>query len=90
MIRRRMRDTRSRRLELEVEEPGRCLEAERDFDVVDEADGGALALQLARWPRPSVMFLDPQIRRLPSSNLARALITETPENRVVLLTGTST
>lgn len=66
------------------------LEAESDFDVVGEADDGPLALQLARWLRPSVMLLDPHLRGLPGSDLAKALTTEIPEVRVVLLTGTST
>jgi DNA-binding NarL/FixJ family response regulator len=65
------------------------LEAESDFDVVGEADGAEIALQLARWLRPNLMLIDPDLLSVRSAELARALATELPEVRLVLLTASA-
>jgi DNA-binding NarL/FixJ family response regulator len=62
------------------------LEAQPDFDVVGEADDGVLALKLARWLRPKVVLLDPDLPSLRGADFARVVATELPDVRVVLLT----
>lgn len=45
-----------------------------------------LTLQLARWLRPNVVLLDPELPSLSHADFARVVATELPEVRVVLLT----
>jgi DNA-binding NarL/FixJ family response regulator len=63
------------------------LETQPDFDVVGEADDGALALQLARWLRPNLLLLDEHLPSVRSREFAVALESELPEVRLVLLSG---
>jgi DNA-binding NarL/FixJ family response regulator len=65
------------------------LEAEPDFDVVGEADDGALALQLTRWLRPNLLLLDEHLPAVRSREFAVALEAELPDVRLVLLSGTA-
>jgi len=65
------------------------LEAQPDFDVVGEADDGALALQLARWLRPNLLLLDEHLPAVRSREFAVALRSELPGVRLVLLTGSA-
>jgi DNA-binding NarL/FixJ family response regulator len=74
-------DARTRRLLRNL------LEAQPDFDVVGEADDGALALQLARWLRPNLLLLDEHLPAVRSREFAVALESELPDVRLVLLTG---
>ena len=65
------------------------LEAEPDFDVVGEADDGALALQLARWLRPNLLLLDEHLPAVRCREFAVAVKSELPDVRLVLFTGSA-
>jgi len=65
------------------------LEAQADFDVVGEADDGALALQLARWLRPNLLLIDEHLRAVRFREFAVALQAELSDMRLVLLTSSA-
>jgi DNA-binding NarL/FixJ family response regulator len=64
--------------------------ADPAFDLVGEANDGALALDLLRCLQPDVAVLDEDMSSFGGAAVARILKSELPEVRVVVMTRTVT
>jgi len=64
---------------------------ERDgFEVVGEASDGDEAVTMTRDRKPDILLLDVQMPRLPGIEAMRAILSNTPTVKVLLLTSTIT
>lgn len=64
----------------------KILEAQPDLAVVGEAGDGNEAIALARQERPDVVLMDVRMPRLDGIAATRAVVTEWPRTRVLVLT----
>ena len=62
------------------------LEAHDDIDVVGEAGDGTEAIELARTHAPDVVLMDVRMPRLDGIAATRAIVSERPATRVLVLT----
>lgn len=62
------------------------LEMQADMTVVAQAQNGREAIQLARQHRPTIALLDINMPEVDGVEAARAIVTELPETRVIILT----
>lgn len=62
------------------------LEAQPDITVAAEAGDGATAIELARVHRPDIVLMDVRMPGLDGIAATRAVVTERPATRVLILT----
>jgi DNA-binding NarL/FixJ family response regulator len=62
------------------------LEAHDDIEVVAEAGDGSAAIELARTHAPDVVLMDVRMPRLDGIAATRAIVSERPTTRVLVLT----
>jgi DNA-binding NarL/FixJ family response regulator len=62
------------------------LERVPDIEVVGEAEDGVQAIALVQQHRPDVALLDIRMPRLDGLSVARQVVDDVPETRVIMLT----
>ena len=62
------------------------LAADRDFDIVGEAEDGLQALALARSLRPDLIVLDNSMPGMTGIDVAKLVVAELPDTAIVMLT----
>lgn len=65
----------------------RYLENASDIEIIDEADNGELALELAREKSPDVLLLDMELPGISGVEVAKALSEENAQIRILALSG---
>ena len=63
------------------------LKSARAFEVVGEADGGIVAVRMARELKPNLVLIDVQMPDLPGSVATRQILAQQPDIRVIAFSG---
>lgn len=62
------------------------LEGDPEFDVVGEADDGAVAVEMTRTSPPDVILMDLRMRYVGGAEATRTILADFPDVRVIALT----